>query len=51
MKCHDVSLKNIKTAPYVGLILFVLFSAVTTLITSNDVVVLTLTPISLVFID
>ena len=51
MKCANLSLKNIKTAPTTGLLLFIIFSGITTLTTSNDIVVLTLTPITLTFIN
>lgn len=51
MKCANLSLKNINTAPTTGLLLFIVFSGITTLTTSNDIVVLTLTPITLTFIN
>lgn len=35
----------------IGLLLFILFATIATFTTSNDIVVLTLTPITLVFID
>jgi len=51
IKCAKLALKKPKSATKIGLLLFTLFAAVTTLTTSNDIVVLTLTPITLIFIE
>ena len=51
LKCADASLKNKSNPTAIGLLLFILFACITTLTTSNDVVVLTLTPITMTFIE